>query len=171
VTTRGHPTEANAIYGTGPENTQLVSFGFSPLPQRRINFGTHTLQKRELTLVMTSRDGGSNMYADSRPERDRQQVVSQEPPRPVDRDRHDCERRCRAEELEGSSGTEGAKFAGPGARAFRINHGRHAARLRSATEFTDRLSRLDSVMAINQRVATATQVVRDAGNPARELAL
>ena len=60
---------------------------------------------------------------------------------------------------------------GTGARAFWINHRRHAARLRSSTEFTDRLSRLDSVVAVNQRVPTATQVVGDAGDPARELAL
>jgi len=34
----------NTIVGMTEENgSRLVSLGFSPLPQRRVNFGTHTL--------------------------------------------------------------------------------------------------------------------------------
>jgi hypothetical protein len=77
------------------------------------------------------------MHAHSRPERDRQQVVSQESPCPIDGDRYHCERGCHREELEGSSGTEGAKLRaarraeaqrlpGPRSSVFEPGRSRHA---------------------------------------------
>src|SRR5207249_1627779 len=112
-------------------------------------------------------DGHPNAY----PERHRQQIMTKQPPRPVDDHRDHVRPRRRPQQLECPTWLEDSEIALPRAGSFGEDYSRHAAAFYLLPELSDRHQRLIGILAVDDRVAAAAEIVGDARNPARELAL
>jgi hypothetical protein len=122
-------------------------------------------------LVAPALDRKADAHADPRAEGDREQVGAQQPPGSVDRERDDRHLRRRVEERLGAGRPEATQLAAARARALRVEDRGHAPLDDLLAEPADHLGREAAIAAVDDRVAPGAKIVRDARDPARELAL
>src|SRR5262245_34575893 len=143
----------------------------APARERALDLRARALEQRVIVLARPARNRRANPHADARAERNRHQIEAEQPPGLVDRDDDDWNVGRRFEQRERSSGLERSEHAGARARALGIDHRADAALADPRTELADRACRALAVAAVDDRVAAAAEVERDAGQAACELTL
>src|SRR5262249_34174813 len=122
------------------------------------DFGDHG----SMVLASAPDERRTDPYPHPRSPRDGQEVACEEPPGIVDRDRDDGRVGCCLEQRDQPGRLEGPELAASCTGSLREDQGRGAAGPDAPTELADGLHGARRVAAVDEDVATATQVVRDA---------
>src|SRR3989442_2759950 len=142
----------------------------TPAREGRQHLLAHALDERR-RVAGAARDGLADPDAHPHAPRNGEHVVREEPPGLVDRDRHDRHVGGGLEQREGPRAAELAQLARAGACPLGEDHRRDAARLHAPAELADRRHRAGRIAAVDEDVAAAAEVVRDARDPMTQRSL